>query len=252
MSRTPSVLRRVLSPLNGQQTSMHNARNQRGTSMLLPLVALACCTVLPALATAVPRGQSSARATTPDIQTVTDRRLATIVGGTTGATSISTWYASQRAFLIPQCRLMSAAGCLHLSRTASGLMSTTPLAVMHPPLTGRPRLTGRASVGNPYLPFFQLTYGPHICTSVTFSSAWHGGLKNAAQFVQSTQVRSAISSAMGFWFSNDFANPSCLDSGGDAACPCGTPGLWNTNWFSNVRRRNAVVGFREQHSHSLR
>ena len=52
--------------------------------------------------------------------------------------------------------------------------------------------------------------------------------------MQSDDVRSAISLAMGFWFSNDFTNPACLDSGGDDACPCGTPGLWNTNWFANV------------------
>ena len=39
---------------------------------------------------------------------------------------------------------------------------------------------------------------------------------------------------MGFWFANDFAIPACLDSGGEDACPCDTPGLWNTNWFSNV------------------
>ncbi len=70
---------------------------------------------------------------------------------------------------------------------------------------------------------------------VTFASAWHGGFKNAAQWVKNDQIRAAISSAMGFWFSNDFTNPACLDSGGDDACPCGTPGLWNSNWFSNVR-----------------
>ena len=66
------------------------------------------------------------------------------------------------------------------------------------------------------------------------SAAWHGGLTGAEQWVQDPALLAAISSAMDFWFENDFQDPSCLDSGGDAACPCGTPGFWNTNWFSNV------------------
>ena len=43
---------------------------------------------------------------------------------------------------------------------------------------------------------------------------------------------------MDFWFANDFTNPSCIDSGGTTRCPCGTPGFWNTNWFSNVMHPN--------------
>ena len=70
---------------------------------------------------------------------------------------------------------------------------------------------------------------------VTLSAAWHGGFDGAEQFTQDPTVRATITSAMDFWFANDFTDPSCLDSGGDAACPCGTPGLWNTNWFPNVR-----------------
>ncbi|KAJ3548815.1 hypothetical protein NM688_g5250 [Phlebia brevispora] len=69
---------------------------------------------------------------------------------------------------------------------------------------------------------------------VTMAAAWHGGLVGADQFAQNTTLLDAISLAMDFWFSNDFTNPSCLDSGGKAACPCGTPGFWNTNWFSNI------------------
>lgn len=69
---------------------------------------------------------------------------------------------------------------------------------------------------------------------VTFAAAWHGGLSGAQQFTNDATLRSAISLAMGFWFADDFTDPSCIDSGGDAACPCGTPGFWNSNWFSNV------------------
>ncbi|KAF7791828.1 hypothetical protein EIP86_002852 [Pleurotus ostreatoroseus] len=46
------------------------------------------------------------------------------------------------------------------------------------------------------------------------ASAWHGGLAGADRFVQNTTLLSAISSAMDYWFANDFTNPSCLDSGG--------------------------------------
>lgn len=69
----------------------------------------------------------------------------------------------------------------------------------------------------------------------TFSAAWHGGLKNALQFANSSALRANISLAMNFWFENDFTDPSCLDFGGESACPCGTPGLWDTNWYSNVQ-----------------
>ena len=108
-----------------------------------------------------------------------------------------------------------------------------PAAMLLQPI-GRPRPIGRESVIKQPSHCRSSFYADSRINVVTFSSAWHGGFKDAEQWVQSGQVRSAISSAMGFWFANDFANPSCLDSGGDAACPCGTPGLWNTNWFSNV------------------
>ncbi|KZP31299.1 polysaccharide lyase family 8 protein [Athelia psychrophila] len=67
------------------------------------------------------------------------------------------------------------------------------------------------------------------------AAAWHGGLTNATSFVGSDALRSAISSAVGYWFSNDFTDDTCLDSGGLPSCPCGTPGLWNPNWFSNAK-----------------
>lgn len=84
------------------------------------------------------------------------------------------------------------------------------------------------------------------------AGAWHGGLAGAEEFAQDPDLRANISTAMGFWFSNDFTNNACLDSGGTAACPCTTPGFWNTvskiyiscsseshavhfqNWFSNI------------------
>lgn len=80
---------------------------------------------------------------------------------------------------------------------------------------------------------------PLTTFAVTLSSAWHGGLKGATQFANDTDLRDSISLAMGFWFENDFTDPACIDSGGDASCPCGTSGFWNKNWFANVRRIHA-------------
>ena len=67
------------------------------------------------------------------------------------------------------------------------------------------------------------------------SAAWHGGLNGAEQYVNDPTLASSIISAMDYWFSRDFTLPECLDQGGTNACPCGTPGFWNTNWYSNVR-----------------
>jgi hypothetical protein len=48
---------------------------------------------------------------------------------------------------------------------------------------------------------------------------------------------------MGFWFANDFTDASCLDFGGDDECPCGTPGLWNTNWYACTWMQSAVAPY---------
>ncbi|KAF8912697.1 polysaccharide lyase family 8 protein [Gymnopilus junonius] len=71
---------------------------------------------------------------------------------------------------------------------------------------------------------------------LVMAGAWHGGLAGDNQFVKNSTLRTAISSAMDYWFGRDFSNPTCLDSGGTPACPCSNPdnSLWNTNWFSNV------------------
>ncbi|KAI0307724.1 polysaccharide lyase family 8 protein [Multifurca ochricompacta] len=84
--------------------------------------------------------------------------------------------------------------------------------------------------------------GNHWARILTLSAAWHGGLGGAEQYAGSLAVASAISSAMNFWFSQDFTVPGCLDQGGTSVCPCGTPGFWNTNWFSNVILVPKLVG----------
>jgi hypothetical protein len=68
------------------------------------------------------------------------------------------------------------------------------------------------------------------------SAAWHGGLEwdGVEQWVDNADLRSSIESAMEWWFERDFSRVDCLVEGGKTACPCGTAGLWNTNWYSNV------------------
>ncbi|EGN94539.1 polysaccharide lyase family 8 protein [Serpula lacrymans var. lacrymans S7.3] len=68
----------------------------------------------------------------------------------------------------------------------------------------------------------------------TMAAAWHGGLAGAEKYVNDSSVRSNISLAMDYWFAHDFTDISCLASGGTPSCPCGTPGFWNTNWYSNI------------------
>ncbi|CAE6389457.1 unnamed protein product [Rhizoctonia solani] len=81
--------------------------------------------------------------------------------------------------------------------------------------------------------------GNHWNRILVLAAAYHGGVNGTEQYINSPQVRDALSRSMGYWFANDFgtvANGECLDRGGQPAekCPCGTPGLWNTNWYSNV------------------
>ncbi|KAI0322716.1 polysaccharide lyase family 8 protein [Amylostereum chailletii] len=153
---------------------------------------------------ATPNTRSS-EAASDEIQLVTERRLSTIVGETTGASSISSWLASLGADgKWPDSEVDYTTGCD--AQTASWPAQE------------------------------------HWRRIQTFSAAWHGGLDGAGQWFQSNELRSAISSAMQFWFENDFTDAACLDSGGEASCPCGTPGLWNTNWFPNVIRIPGLVG----------
>ncbi|ORX62091.1 galactose mutarotase-like protein [Hesseltinella vesiculosa] len=45
-----------------------------------------------------------------------------------------------------------------------------------------------------------------------------------------------IHAGLDYWFSHDFQQQDCFMNGGQAHknCPCGTPGLWQTNWYSQV------------------
>jgi hypothetical protein len=50
--------------------------------------------------------------------------------------------------------------------------------------------------------------------------------------------------ALNYWFDNDYVSLDCVENGGVASkkCPCGTPGLWNKNWFDQVIQVPKVLG----------
>jgi len=68
------------------------------------------------------------------------------------------------------------------------------------------------------------------------AAAYHGGIPipDGDGYVKSPTVLDALKRAMDYWFARDYTNEACLEYGGQSQCPCGTPGLWNTNWYSNV------------------
>lgn len=46
--------------------------------------------------------------------------------------------------------------------------------------------------------------------------------------------------ALNYWLNNDFTSDDCIDWGGNSAgsCPCGTPGLWNKNWYAFSKKKS--------------
>lgn len=141
--------------------------------------------------------------TAADIETIRTRRLATILGGITGTSNISTWLTTQNTDL------------------ASPGLGSWPDVVY---------LTGCAA---------QRANWPaeeHFNRLLTMAGAWHGGVAGAGQYAQDAALHSAISIGMDWWFARDLTNPACLDSGGTPACPCNAneTQMFNTNWFSNI------------------
>lgn len=72
---------------------------------------------------------------------------------------------------------------------------------------------------------------------ITFAAAWTG--VNPAvptNYTNSPILLDAVSRGLDYWFTNDFTSDDCIGLGGrdNATCPCGTPGLWNSNWFGQV------------------
>ncbi|GAB1520800.1 hypothetical protein RhiTH_003888 [Rhizoctonia solani] len=78
----------------------------------------------------------------------------------------------------------------------------------------------------------------HWTRILAMAGAYYG-TPGVTEYAKSPELWGVISRAMDYWFANDFGtigNGACMDGGGlvDDLCPCGTPGLWNTNWYSNV------------------
>ncbi|EFY99471.2 glycosaminoglycan (GAG) polysaccharide lyase [Metarhizium robertsii] len=72
---------------------------------------------------------------------------------------------------------------------------------------------------------------------ITFAAAWSGANPAVAQnWTRSDDLMEAISRGLDYWFSNDYTPADCMGNGGKATggCPCGTPGLWNTNWYGQA------------------
>ena len=72
---------------------------------------------------------------------------------------------------------------------------------------------------------------------ITLAAAY-SGLNPAipTNWTNDADLLSATQKGIDYWFSNDYTSSDCIGNGGNASgsCPCGTPGLWNTNWFDQV------------------
>ncbi|KZV87023.1 galactose mutarotase-like protein [Exidia glandulosa HHB12029] len=81
---------------------------------------------------------------------------------------------------------------------------------------------------------------------VALASIYEGAYAQGAleSLAGNSSVLDATLSAMDWWFQRDFTASDCLANGGATGsnCPCDTPGLWNTNWFSNVILIPRLVG----------
>ncbi|OAQ96867.1 hypothetical protein LLEC1_07262 [Akanthomyces lecanii] len=72
---------------------------------------------------------------------------------------------------------------------------------------------------------------------ITLAAAWRGNSSIAdPKWTNSTRAWDAISMGLDYWFKNDYKPAACLGDGGNPklGCPCGTPGLWNGNWYDQA------------------
>ncbi|OAQ70801.1 polysaccharide lyase family 8 protein [Pochonia chlamydosporia 170] len=72
---------------------------------------------------------------------------------------------------------------------------------------------------------------------ITFAAAWSGANPAVPQnWTKSDDLMKAISKGLDYWFSNDYTPADCMGNGGisTGGCPCGTPGLWNQNWYGQA------------------
>ncbi|PTB73729.1 polysaccharide lyase family 8 protein [Trichoderma longibrachiatum ATCC 18648] len=72
---------------------------------------------------------------------------------------------------------------------------------------------------------------------ITFGAAWSGVNPDvSSSWAKDPKLLAAVQKGLDYWFSNDYTPADCMGDGGDASkgCPCGTPGLWNTNWYDQA------------------
>ncbi|KAJ7579689.1 polysaccharide lyase family 8 protein [Mycena floridula] len=132
-----------------------------------------------------------------DMDTLKDRRLTVIIGGTGNTTNIKKWMTTQQS---------------DGSWTDVDYTTGCPARRANWPAT------------------------THWSRILTMAAAYHGTVPGAESYAQNPALLVTISKGMDWWFTRDFTNPSCIDSGGTAACPCDTAEthMFNTNWYSNI------------------
>ncbi|KAJ6647176.1 Chondroitinase-AC [Pseudolycoriella hygida] len=76
---------------------------------------------------------------------------------------------------------------------------------------------------------------------------WHRVITMASVWYYNRNDRlllNKINLALIWWFDRDFTEPDCINAGGQDRhnCPCGTPGMWNTNWYGQMILIPGLVG----------
>ncbi|KAJ7630978.1 polysaccharide lyase family 8 protein [Roridomyces roridus] len=192
---TPSTSSTLSSLSSSIPTSSSGNATISATSSLTSSVSPSSSVVPSSTSSSTQPSASVDPTTAQEIATIHERRLSNIVGALTNATSIPTWIAT-----------------LEPNGQWPDVDYTTGCPAQ--------RANWPAEL--------------HWNRISTMAGAWNGGLAGAEQYVKDPGLRANISLAMSFWFDNDFTNNACLDQGGQAPCPCSTPGFWNTNWFPNI------------------
>ncbi|KAI9299912.1 chondroitin AC/alginate lyase [Cunninghamella echinulata] len=69
------------------------------------------------------------------------------------------------------------------------------------------------------------------------ASVWYDNPKDK-------ELLKKVMQGLDFWFDNDYTEEDCTSNGGKAYknCPCGTPGFWNPNWYSQVIGNPRSIG----------
>ncbi|CAE6430832.1 unnamed protein product [Rhizoctonia solani] len=86
--------------------------------------------------------------------------------------------------------------------------------------------------------------GAHWANILSMAAAYKG---KVPQYEGNEELLNVIRVAMGYWFANEMStigDGTCMDREflQPNNCPCGTPGLWGANWFSNVVQVPERVG----------